>query len=602
MKKYMFGMMKKYILGAALLCVTFASCDDFFEPETSDALSGDDYMSSLTEMTTGYLGILTKMQAIGDKEIYLTDTRGELLEPTEQSIAELIALYNYDDDLTGNSYADPAGYYDLVIACNDYIAKMQAFHKEHPELIAETDYFCGLMASAYRVKAWTYLTLGEIYGQALWFDDPITSIKDVNDKSIFTLMPMETLVNQCINLLEQPIVSNDTTFSASEDFSWIAWVDPEHVSSIASSEYRFWDQMTPPYEALISKLKIWSAAYKERRGEDATSDYQFVADQILDLINKQWSGYTKGSYTWGGSATYWKRGDRTPGSVLNRMYDYRTPNQEETVGAILYDYTKNQCNKLLYHFSDEYPNAYLLAPNDSARLRFQDTSFTPLGTGTIDQRINNVAKQHNDRWYIARFRPVGSTYRTNAYQDDVHIYTFRIGELYLWLSEALNHLGRYEALDKVINGGFNSTWRDNIIANMEANDSTNVTEAQWKEWKGFTSNWVVSGTGKTYTGFRGCLSLGAIDIWDETEHTAAEARQHNDSLLCQEWVLECACEGKAYPNMNRFAEHYKAPEWISNIVGLKYRESGKESEIKAKIEGVSSQTGLPGYWVPWSLN
>ena len=44
------------------------SCDDFFQPETADALSGDDYMSSITEMATGYLGVLTKMQAVGDKE------------------------------------------------------------------------------------------------------------------------------------------------------------------------------------------------------------------------------------------------------------------------------------------------------------------------------------------------------------------------------------------------------------------------------------------------------------------------------------------------------------------------------------------------------
>lgn len=593
-----------FLTFAALLAVsqtTLTGCDDFFEPETSDALSGDDYMSSLTEMATGYLGVLTRMQAIGDKAIYLTDTRGELLEPTEQSIAELIALYNYDDDLTGNSYADPAGYYDLVIACNDYISKMIAFHRDYPELVAETDYFGGLLASAVRVKAWAYLTLGEIYGQAMWFDDPITSIRDVHDTEIFSLLSMEEVVNRCISLLEQPISCNAASFNASEDFSWIAWVDAENISSIGSSDYRYWDQMTPPYEVLLCKLKLWSAAYKERRGTDATADYEYVADNILDQINRQWAGYSKGNYTWGGNTTYWKRGDRTPGSVLNRMYDYRTPNQEETVGAIIYDYTKNQTNRLLYHFSDEYPNAFLLAPNEAARLRFQDTGFTPLGNGTIDQRINNVAKQHNGRWYIARFRPVGSTYRTNAYQDDVHIYTFRAGELYLWLAEALNHLGRYEALSQIINGGFNSVWRDTFIAPIESGTDTLLTDAQRREWKGFTSNWVVAGTGKTYTGFRGCLSLGHLDFWSAPAHSDAEARRHNDSLLCQEWVLECAAEGKVYPNMNRFAEHHAAPEWIANIVGLKYRAAGKESNIKGKITGRSPITGLPGYWVPWQL-
>ena len=195
-----------------------ASCDDFFEPETADALSGDDYMSSITEMATGYLGILTKMQAVGDKEIYLTDTRGEMLEPTEQSIAELIALYNYDDDLTGNSYADPAGYYDVIIACNDYLQNMLDFKKNYPEIVAEINYFDGLFASAIRVKAWAYMTLAEIYGQALWFDDPITSIKDVNDASIFTLLSASEVVDKCLQLLDNGYQG----YSAEEDFSWIA--------------------------------------------------------------------------------------------------------------------------------------------------------------------------------------------------------------------------------------------------------------------------------------------------------------------------------------------------------------------------------------------
>ena len=88
--------MKKAIFPLLLTALALSACSDFFEPETSDALSGDDYMSDLNEMATGYLGVLTKMQAAGDKEIYLTDTRAEMLEPTSQSTAELIALYNYD--------------------------------------------------------------------------------------------------------------------------------------------------------------------------------------------------------------------------------------------------------------------------------------------------------------------------------------------------------------------------------------------------------------------------------------------------------------------------------------------------------------------------
>lgn len=78
--------------------LSLTACSDFFEPETDDVLKGDDYIDTSTEMYTGYLGIVTKMQAIGDKAIYLTDTRGELLEPTVNTPSDLIALYRYMDD------------------------------------------------------------------------------------------------------------------------------------------------------------------------------------------------------------------------------------------------------------------------------------------------------------------------------------------------------------------------------------------------------------------------------------------------------------------------------------------------------------------------
>ncbi len=65
--------MKKFIysLSVVLSMLTFSSCSDFFSPDTDDELNGEDYISSDTEMYTGFLGIMTRLQNIGDKEILL---------------------------------------------------------------------------------------------------------------------------------------------------------------------------------------------------------------------------------------------------------------------------------------------------------------------------------------------------------------------------------------------------------------------------------------------------------------------------------------------------------------------------------------------------
>jgi len=524
---------------------------------------------------------MTKMQAVGDKEIYLTDTRGELLEPTEQSIAPLISIYNYDDDLSGNEYADPAGYYDVVIACNDYIAKMIAFQKNYPELVKETDYFEGLFASAIRVKVWAYMTLAEIYGQALWFDDPITSIKDVNDASVFQLKSASEIVTACIELLENDYKCNNMSIDPTVKLEWVDWIDPEHANAIANSP---WDQMTPPHNALLARLKVWDAAFQDKAGNTsaAKADYEVVASTILEMLNT----------TFIGNVTYWKRGARVDGNYA-KIWNNSTPNPEHNVSAIIYDYTKNQTNKLLYHFSNEYPNKYLLAPSDSGYAAL--CRIDPLGTSSDDSRLTLCQKENNNQKFIGKFRPMYSSVRANAYQDDVHIYTFRSIELYLWLAEALNHLGRYEALEHIFNSGFNSDYAtlftkiETGVSGVSASDSIN--------YQGFTHYWTDSKTGGMFLGIRGCMKVASIPMWTEADHTAAEAHQHNDSILANEWMLECLCEGKSYPNMIRFAERYSDPTIVSKRVTPKYDK--RAGEIATKIE--SKINGIQGYYVPWKL-
>ena len=70
--------MKKFkieIILMGVLAMIFASCSDFFEPNNDTTLNGDRYIKEGSELYSGFLGIITKIQAIGDKAIYLTDMR-----------------------------------------------------------------------------------------------------------------------------------------------------------------------------------------------------------------------------------------------------------------------------------------------------------------------------------------------------------------------------------------------------------------------------------------------------------------------------------------------------------------------------------------------
>lgn len=569
MKKLFFNIVAAL---TAILCTGMAtSCSDYFDPDTDDELDGNDYISSSTEMYTGFLGIMTKLQAIGDKEILLTDTRADLLEPTEQSSADIIALYNYDTDLQNNQYANPAGYYEVIIACNDYLAKMKEYRDE-PNV--DDDVYQSLVSSVARIKVWTYKTIGEIYGKAVWFDDPITKVSAIRDSANYQILNMPQLVDKCLDVMDNGIDG----ISTNKTINWIAWLDPQNVSNIANSTYRKWNWMVPPYEGLLAELCLWKGAYLDAAGTDATTYYQRAADQLLKALNVYID-----DENYSGNSPYWLPCATTPGHYKS-YWDWEQPYQAEAVCALIYDYTNNQTNTLLKHFSNEYPNEYQLRPNENEMAKFEDGDFNP-GGESGDTRYKCLFGKNSGQNYISKFRPVGSTHRSNAYQDDVHIYIYRATQYHMMLAEALNHLDRFKALNAVLNTGV----------------KTSDYSADDPEWEGFTQNWTSSaswGTRKYPSmGIRGCLNLNSVDIITNIAQLGSrdETVRHNDELILNEIMMEFACEGKTYPAMNRMAVRYNDPSIITKRLATKYEGTGHAADVSAKIMA-------GGYWVPYNLN
>lgn len=569
MKKLFFNisLVVMALMGVAVL----ASCSDYFNPETDDELDGKKYISSSTEMYTGFLGIMTKLQAVGDKEILLTDTRADLLEPTTQSSADIIALYNYDKDLQGNPYANPAGYYEVIIACNDYLAKMKEY-KSKPNV--DKTVYESLVSSVTRIKVWTYKTIGEIYGKAVWFDDPITKVSAIRDSTNYQVLDMPQLVDKCLDVMDNGVDG----VPANKTIDWIAWLDPQNVSSVANSQYRKWNWMVPPYEGVLAELCLWKGAYLDAAGADATSYYQRAADQLLKALNVYID-----DENYSGNSPYYLPCATTPGHYKS-FWDWEQPYQAEAVCALIYDYTNNQTNTLLKHFSNEYPNQYQLRPNELEMEHYSDKTFNPGGTDG-DTRTKCLFGKSGGEDYIAKFRPVGSTHRANAFQDDVHIYLYRATQYHMMLAEALNHLDRFKALDAVLNTGVKAT---------------EYSETD-PEWRGFTQNWTSSaawGTRKYPSmGIRGCLNLNAVGILKNIAQLGSRkaTERHNDELILNEIMMEFACEGKTYPAMNRMAVRYGDPSIITSRVCRKYEGTGHEADVRAKImDG--------GYWVPYEMD
>lgn len=538
--------MKKNRLKYALLCLvmTLSACDSFFNVDTDNVLDHPKYIDEESEMYAGYIGVMTKLQAIGDKSIYLTDTRGELLEPTKNTPRELYSLYNYDEDLSDNSYADPAGYYDVIIACNDYLLKLYDYKQQNSSSVNMTHYEA-LISCTLRVKAWVYLTLGKIYGEAVWFDDPL---REHTDLSKFPKKNLDEVVVACKDLLDKGFDGVNATHT----MSWKEWVDPDTDTS--KSDYRYWDCMTPEYFALYAELCLWSG------------EYQRTVNLILSAMNAKFKSTVN-------DATQYMHNVKLSG-VYGTVWNLANPMPQEVVSAILYNYSKNQTNSLLKHFGSESPNEYLLAPSEVGRLRFSDKDFNPLGGANTDKREGiTFAKDASGNSVIQKFRPVNKPVRTYAYQDDVHIYIYRGSELYFMLAEALNNLGRTTEASALINQGVNGSFPNGGVT-----------------WDGFTDDW----TGKSSLGTRSYPDMGirgAFGLGSREFKKGEEYREANDMAILDEMLLEFPCEGKIYPAMIRMAKRYNDFNIIADRVCPKY----------ADKEGIRAKILAGGYFIHWDL-
>lgn len=557
--------MKKILLYAAFIgAVTLSGgCDDFFNPDTDVTLDNDDYISEETEMYSGYIGIMTKMQAIGDKVIYLNELRGEMVVPTSMAPTELYNLYNYDDDLSGNSYADPAGFYEVINACNDYLRKLKTYKEKNS--INESHYKA-LVSSTLRIKAWMFMTIAKIYGEVAWVDKPMTSLRDLSQFDILNLD--ETMV-ACKNLLDIGYDNIDGTYNT----AWKDWVDPD--TELRDSEYRRWDMMTPPYYALYAEICLWLGRYQQ------------CIDLILDEMNSRYRRSDAQSIIFLRNEMWF--------SHYTNIFNNETPYDYESASAIMYNYQNRQTNSLLKHFDSDYPNKYWLAPAEVAVNRFRDDEFGPLAGKEEDFRMGYTVSEYNGKWVISKFRPTSNPVRT-ANRDDVFVYIYRGADLYFMLAEAFNQLGRRSVVDALINRGVSA-----YVSEFDVDAEGDLCG----DWYGIIPHWTNNKT--TYYNDNGTTEKKNRKYGDKgirgveaTKYSGIGARdftfdvRHNDEEILKEMMLEMACEGKVYPAMIRMAKRYKDNSFMAKYVSEKYEATGNAETIRSKI--------LNGdYFIKWKL-
>lgn len=578
--------MKKiiYALAVSLLLLVIPGCSDFFNPETENMLPEDNYMDAKVELYTGYMGLAAGVQAVVDQAIFLEGLRTDLLEPTEHASAEIWDVYNYKDDLSDNSFASPVGFYNIIINANDYLKHVYEYKAKNPTALSSSAY-SGIIGGAIRFKAWAYLMLAKIYGEAVYLEmgDSFADNEDINK---YPKLDFDGIIDKCIQLIE--VGEGGTTGMGS-----IRWSTELFPGQPDSPERLEWNRICPPAECLLAELYLFKV--KDVKDPDASdgalneinlSYYRKVWDNCRKIISE--GGETEDSFTlnrskYNGS---WKQ-----------LFSGTSYDRQNHIAVAFYDYNRKQTNRLVDYFSDLEPNHYYLRPTEAAIERW--TSINVSTDASIQnyrgQGASYKAASTSGDWIFCKYTR-GHETADVVYRNDVFIPYYRAADIHLWLAEACAGLGlsKDEEANPNVNRHFEAWTFLNGGISPYFNVSANAFKAPFTEY-----SWsLYLAPGKTNQmscqGVRGrveALPVGEF-LFDQTattnkprlpEYSQFEATFTLDSLLVEETFLESAGEARSYYAMLRMNRKYgtRSQEHWAEVVSRKYPDGG--ASIRGKL-------------------
>lgn len=489
-----------------------ASCSDFFQPDTADTLPESKYIGEKGELYSGYMGIAASVQAVADQASFLEGLRGDLLEPTANAPREIWDVYNHED-LTNNTFASPVGYYNVILNANDYLKHVLEYREKNPTAISETSYN-GLIGGALRYKAWAYLMLAKIYGEAVYFDDPLTSYTDL---SKYPVLKFDQIIEKCRQLIIDGV-------GGTNGLTEIKWSTELYPNQSASATNMMWDRICPPSECLLAEIYLYQNEYKKaweqcvaiiKRGGEQEASFQLN----LSEYNGEWK-------TFGYSFV-----------------------RKEQIAVIFYDYSLQQTNRFIQYYSNTYPNKFYLRPTTVNMNRFA-TQYNSGGVLNDKYRGSGITYKYvNNDWVLEKFL-AGNETSDKIYTNDVQISLYRAAEIHLFMVEALVGMGRFTEALGFLNDGIGSYY----------NATTGKFNAPFTEYP--TCLYRTSSTSEMANrGVRGRVDLKKVGDFALTAASALDTLvsiRRLDSLLVEETSLELAGEAKALYAMNRMARRWSA--------------------------------------------
>ena len=624
--------LKSYIFQIALAAVGagfLGSCEDMLEP-TSDYViyENGSHLTTPADTATSLIGIIYKLQAIGDRTNLLGEVRGDLVTLTTQANADLRALANFEvtDE---NRYNSPRDYYAVINNCNYYLAYADtaAYDNRGNQIFAKE------MAQVRSIRAWAYLQLALNYGKVPFYTEPLLTEQDADDVSLDVKdrKDIEAICDYFINDLKP--------------YSNTPWPALHTVGSVFMANCYF------PVDMVLGDLYLWKASCQ---GTDAGRAYYREAAKcyfrwIKDTRNVG-DGMQKPIYYFSNLySSYWQEYSSSTGTSYG--WSYSIPGQSpsiygtETFTIIPMDSAASQGYysevQTLYNSSTNDNGAYITSTNYSITpslhmqeiSRAQSYSFLDKNNRPIDaipELIEENRLLEGDLRLAAQWRSRTFNTTTGGTADKFtmsnifkvnqrNIGIYRESDVWLRLAEALNNGGFPRMAYAILATGISKEVVDDSVsvycndADMAFLNELNTTNNYFNTFK--TRNGRLGEEGGSATDSyntvgvhsRGCgyaeldpdYAYPMVDSLDKDGNringytgqsrkdwaylNLAAEQARVDSMIINENALETCFEGKRFYDLIRFAKRYHNNAWVADPVSKREGKENRDGALYNKL-------------------
>ena len=596
---------------AVLAIGGFASCSDFFDQESEHVIFTEtDHLNSATDSIYSVIGILNKLQAIGDRTVLLGEVRGDLVDLTKEANSDLrdMALFNIGDD---NRYNNPTDYYAIINNCNYFIANADTALKNN-----RNDYiFMKEYAAVKAIRAWTYLQLVLNYGSVPFVTEPILSKLEAEQN--YPKYDLQAVCEYFINDL-MPLTDR--------------WADeyPNYgnIRSLRDGASRL---LFFPMNVVLGDLNLWLASVtgnKSTYREAAMRYYKYISQRNGDN-----SAYPTGMnyYMWYWGSTAWNSfTSASSGDWSDEEYGQNT----ELITIIAGDSIRAEGNyselrNLFYSREDNdyrvsiIPSQGMFELSESQAnccLASNGISFSYAPADLTDHKAGDLRLYWSYSWGQATNRLTGERFDVSYVEkqsfQNIHIY--RRTQLYLRLAEALNGAGIPRAAFSILSTGLNNEiYQTSVYPYCSESDSIWISQLDFPETRYgiVTAQYITSSSGGTgvyntmgihsrgsgwtpYNEFYRLPEAEPIPVVDEegnpieglfviekdSPDLVEKQQAFVDSLLLNENGLEMAFEGPRFYDIMRFAMRQSNPEkFLAEKVAARRGKNNIDEALKSRL-------------------